>query len=149
MYRPMPVSVPPEPTPTTMASTSPSIWRRISGPVVISCASGLAGLANWFTKIAPGVRGHDEQCAIALAAAHQSEPEPGIAGRRLDDCTPGLTDHRPPPPRHRARGPVLERAGRVRALEFEKQPTGAAIDAGDLDERRIADEVEDRCHDDL
>ncbi len=34
MNRPMPVSVPPEPTPTTTASTSPSICRRISGPVV-------------------------------------------------------------------------------------------------------------------
>ncbi len=62
MNRPMPVSVPPEPTPTTMASTSPSIWRRISGPVAVSCACGLAGLANWLTKNAPAVR-----CVIASA----------------------------------------------------------------------------------
>ena len=94
--------------------------------------------------------GHDQQRAIALAAAHQGEPEPGIAGRRLDDRAAGLElavglrrlDHR-------ARRPVLERAGRVRALELEKEPAGTAIDAGDLDERRVADEVEDRCHGDL
>ena len=47
--RPRPVSVPPEPTPTTTASTSPSSCCQISGPVVVSCASGLAGLANWLT----------------------------------------------------------------------------------------------------
>jgi len=47
--RPKPVSVPPEPTPTTTASTSPSICSSISGPVPVSCANGLAGLANWLT----------------------------------------------------------------------------------------------------
>ena len=34
----MPVSVPPEPTPTTTASRSPPICSRISGAVVASCA---------------------------------------------------------------------------------------------------------------
>ena len=43
----MPVIVPPEPKPNTTASMSPSIWRKISGPVVFSCARGLAGLPNW------------------------------------------------------------------------------------------------------
>jgi hypothetical protein len=47
MKRPMPVSVPPEPTPQTMASIWCSICRQISGAVPVSCASGLAGLANW------------------------------------------------------------------------------------------------------
>src|SRR5436189_115037 len=99
MKRPMPVSMPPEPTPTTIASTSPSIWRRISGPVVVACACGLAGLANWFTKKAPG-----------------------------------------------ARRAILERARGVRALELQKKPTGATVDARHLDERRVADEIKDRCH---
>ena len=45
--------VPDEPTPKTSASTSCSICAQISGPVVVSCASGLAGLANWLTKNAP------------------------------------------------------------------------------------------------
>ena len=49
LERPSPLSMPPEPTPTTTASMSPSIWRSISGPVVLSCARGLAGLANWLT----------------------------------------------------------------------------------------------------
>src|SRR5207247_1087034 len=112
MNRPMPVSVPPEPTPTTMASTSPSIWRRISGP-----------------------------------AADQRESEPGIAGGGLDDGAAGL--EAPVGLRrldHGARRPVLERARGVRALELEKQPAGAAINARDLDERRVADEIEHRCH---
>ena len=66
MNRPMPVSVPPEPTPTTTASTSPSIWRRISGPVVVSCARGLAGLPNWSTKKAPGVRSRDRRGEVLV-----------------------------------------------------------------------------------
>jgi hypothetical protein len=41
-----PPSVPPEPTPTTMASISPSSCSYISGAVV-ACASGLASLLNW------------------------------------------------------------------------------------------------------
>ena len=36
---------------TTTASTSCSICSQISGPVVVSCASGLAGLANWLMKM--------------------------------------------------------------------------------------------------
>ncbi len=47
--------MPPEPTPQTMASTSCSICAQISGPVVRSCASGLAGLLNWSAKNAPGM----------------------------------------------------------------------------------------------
>ncbi len=50
-----PVIVPPEPTPQTMASTSWPICAQISGPVVRSCASGLAGLLNWSAKNAPGI----------------------------------------------------------------------------------------------
>ncbi len=42
-----PVRVPAEPTPTTIASTSWPVWAQISGPVPVSCASGLAGLLNW------------------------------------------------------------------------------------------------------
>ena len=180
MKRPMPVSVPPEPTPTTIASTSPSICRRISGPVVVSCASGLAGLRELVDEdralacardrcgqvlivvgmaladvgardddlarpCARGVQdllarhlvGHDQQRAVALCAADQREPEAGVAGRRLDDGAAGLEaavglrrlDHR-------ARRPVLDRAGRIGAFELEEQPAGPAIEARDLDERR-------------
>ncbi len=42
-YSPVPVSVPPVPTPATKISTFPSVSFQISGPVVASCAAGLAG----------------------------------------------------------------------------------------------------------
>ena len=41
-----PVTVPLEPTPTTIASSWPSIWRIISGPVSILWVLGLFGLEN-------------------------------------------------------------------------------------------------------
>ena len=41
--------VPPEPTPHTTASSVPPICAKISGPVVASCAAGLAGFPNWLT----------------------------------------------------------------------------------------------------
>src|SRR5262249_54474500 len=88
-----------------------------------------------------------EQRAVALAAADQRKPEPGIAGGGLDDGAAGLEaavglrrlDHG-------ARRPVLERARRVCALGLEKQPAGGTIDARDRDERRVAAEIEHRCH---
>ena len=42
-----PAIVPPEPTPQQIASTRWPICAQISGPVVVSCASELAGLPNW------------------------------------------------------------------------------------------------------
>ena len=45
-YSPVPVIVPPVPTPATNASTSPSVSFQISGPVVFLCASGFAGFSN-------------------------------------------------------------------------------------------------------
>ena len=53
--RDRPVIVPELPQPNTIASSSPSICRRISGPVPNSCAAGLSGLPNWLMKYAPGV----------------------------------------------------------------------------------------------
>ena len=50
-----PVSVPADPTPTTMASRSCSVCAQISGAVLHSWASGLAGLLNWSAKNAPGM----------------------------------------------------------------------------------------------
>ena len=90
---------------------------------------------------------HDQQRAIALASADQRKAEPGIAGGRLDDGAAGLE-----PPvgfrrlDHGARRPVLDRARGVRAFELEKEPARPAIDARHLDERRLADEIEDRGH---
>ena len=44
--RPVPVSVPPVPTPATKTSMQPSVSRHISGPVVSICACTFAGLSN-------------------------------------------------------------------------------------------------------
>ena len=46
MYRLTPVSVPPVPTPEMRMSTLPAVSSQISGPVVRSWISGLAGLSN-------------------------------------------------------------------------------------------------------
>src|SRR5262249_21166975 len=91
--------------------------------------------------------GNDEQRSVALAAAHQRQAEPGIPGGGFDDGAAGLE----PSVRfrrldHGARRTVLERARGVRALELEKKPTWATVDARHLDERRVADEIKDRCH---
>ena len=45
-YSPAPVMVPPVPIPATRMSTLPSVSSQISGPVVLLCTSGLAGLSN-------------------------------------------------------------------------------------------------------
>ena len=50
-YSPVPVSVPPVPTPATKISTFPSVSFQISGPVVSRCTFGLAGFTNW-----PGIK---------------------------------------------------------------------------------------------
>ena len=47
--------VPPVPTPATNASTFWFVWSHISGPVVVSCMNGFAGLENWFAKKEFGV----------------------------------------------------------------------------------------------
>ena len=47
--RAVPVMVPPEPMPATSASIRPPVCSQISGPVVFTCASAFASLANWLT----------------------------------------------------------------------------------------------------
>ncbi len=47
--------VPQVPAPATKWVMRPAVCRQISGPVVFSCASGLAGLAYWFGRKAPGI----------------------------------------------------------------------------------------------
>jgi len=63
----VPASVPPDPTADTNPSTLPSVWRKISGPVVRTCASRLATLSNWFAHNAPA--GFD----LAISAARRPE----------------------------------------------------------------------------
>ena len=48
-----PASVPPVPQEQVKASTLPSVWRQISGPVVARWPSRLAVLSNWLAQTAP------------------------------------------------------------------------------------------------
>src|SRR2546429_4614426 len=90
---------------------------------------------------------HDQERAVALAGADERKPEPGIAGGRLDNGAagrePAVSFRRLD---HRARRPVFERARGVCALELEKEAAEPAVDARDFDQRRVADEIEDRVH---
>lgn len=52
---PVPVTVPPVPTPATRMSTAPSVSRRISCAVVSRWIWGFAAFSNWRIQIAPGV----------------------------------------------------------------------------------------------
>lgn len=47
-YEPAPLMVPPVPTPWMKTSTEPLVCAHTSGPVVWTCASGLASFQNWF-----------------------------------------------------------------------------------------------------
>ena len=47
--------VPHVPAPATKWVIRPPVWRQISGPVVFSWASGLAGLAYWLGRNASGI----------------------------------------------------------------------------------------------
>ena len=55
MNRPMPVSVPRADADDNGVDVALHLARR-SGPVLVSCARGFTGLANWLMWIAPGVR---------------------------------------------------------------------------------------------
>ena len=182
-----PVIVPAEPTPTTTASSACPICAQISGPVPVSCASGLAGLLNWSAKKAPGMsrarcaaqvlvvvgmsladiaagdvhlraerlqvqhlfRGHlvrhHQHDTVAFGARDQREAEAGVAGGRLDHRAAGLQpavalgglDHR-------HADAILDRAARVLRLELQEQLAAAGVEARHLDQRRVADEAENR-----
>ncbi len=90
---------------------------------------------------------HHQHGAIASAAAHESKPEAGIARGRLDDGTArlepsiglGCLDHG-------AGRTVLDRSGRIGALELEEQPAWRGVKLRHLDERSVANEVENRGH---
>ena len=65
-YSPVPVRVPPVPTPAMKISTFPSVSFQISGPVVALCTAGFAGFTN-----CPGMKlfGISSASSLALAMA--------------------------------------------------------------------------------
>ncbi len=66
--------VPPVPAPATKAPMRPSHCRQISGPVVSSCALGLAGLRNWSVRKCPA-----RSAAMRLATTWKFRGSPGGA----------------------------------------------------------------------
>ena len=88
---------------------------------------------------------HNQDAAVASEDADQGEAEPGVARRRLDDRTAGLElAGFFCGPDHRERDPVLDRTAGILAFQFEEQAARSGIEAGGFDQRRIADQVEDR-----
>ena len=81
--------------------------------------------------------------AVALRDADLRQAEAGIAGGRLDD---GAAGRQPAVALggldHRQRDAVLDRAAGILAFELEEQPAGAGVELGELDDRRLADQVE-------
>ena len=90
------------------------------------------------------VVGHHDLQRVALAAADHRQRDAGVAGGRLEDRLAGLDralglgglDHR-------LRDPVLDRAGRVAALELGEDPhAGLRRQPRQLDQRRVADRLD-------
>ncbi len=95
--------------------------------------------------------GHHEDAAVALQGGRDRQAVPGVAGRRLDDRAARLEEPRPLGRLdHRQPDAVLDRAAGVEHLELgqdERQSIGraeVADEPGDPDERRAADQIEDR-----
>ena len=87
--------------------------------------------------------GHHQHHAVALGARHQRQAQARVAGRRLDHraarlepavALGGLD--------HRQADAVLDRAAGVLRLQLEEQLAAAGVELRDLDQRRVADEVE-------
>ena len=88
------------------------------------------------------VRNHQDQL-IALASRDQSQPQPRVARRRLDDRGARL---QPPVALrrldHRQGDAVLDRAAGVLAFQLHEQPARPGVETGYLNHRRIADQAE-------
>ena len=90
------------------------------------------------------VVGHHGLQRVALATADHRQRDPGVAGGRLEDRLSrrdqalGLG-----PVDHRLGDAILDRAGRIAALELREDPhPGPRRQARQLDERRVADRLE-------
>ena len=75
---PTPVMVPPVPMPATRMSISPSVSAQISSAVVVRWISGLASLANWRARMAPGR-------SATISSARLTAPLHALGARREDE----------------------------------------------------------------
>ena len=89
------------------------------------------------------LRQHARQ-RVALQLRDERERDAGVAARRLEQPPAGLELARGLRRLdHRLRDAVLDRAGRVLALELRVDAHRPGREAGQLDERRVPDEVEE------
>ncbi|MCY1545462.1 hypothetical protein D9M68_814060 [compost metagenome] len=87
---------------------------------------------------------HHQHHPIALGAPHQGQPQASVAGGGLDygaaglepAITLGAVDHGDA-------DAVLDRTAGVLGFELQEQGAEAGIEAGDPDQRSVADQVED------
>ena len=94
---PMPVTVPPVPTPQTMASTSPPVSRQISSAVVSRWIAGFAGLANCCSITAPSIsatsssaRASAPGMPFSAGVSSSSDPSRRRMRRRSTDMLSGM-----------------------------------------------------------
>ena len=87
--------------------------------------------------------GNHQQYAIALGAGDECEAKTGVAGGRFDNGSArfetaiffGGGDHG-------KRDAILDRASGILAFELDEQAAAASFEAGQFDERRIADQAQ-------
>src|SRR5262249_30894300 len=87
--------------------------------------------------------GNNQDGPITLRLRHQREPQAGIAGGRLDDrgawLEPAVAFRRL---NHGERNTILDRAGWILVFELNKEPAKSGIEAGNLNQGRIANQAQ-------
>src|SRR3972149_4151355 len=144
-----PMRVPPGPRPATNAPTAPGrLGGEPDGPVRALLAGGEDALRAVQLEQAPALGGralrHHARERVALHLRDHREGDASVPARRLEELASryeltsrlGVLDHR-------LRDTVLDRAGRVLALELRVDlDVRARREPLELDERRAADQVE-------
>ena len=109
----MPVIEPHVPAPATKWVIRPAVCAQISGPVVFSWASGLAGLAYWLGRNASSSCGQPLGDRVVARAGPRGRRPPGR--RRPRRRRPAAARSSPAPPCRSSRTRSGSRAGRRRS----------------------------------
>jgi hypothetical protein len=120
----------------------------LDGPVRTESGGGEAQLSakglEDLLALLTGRLGHGEAQAVSLRRGHHRQADPRVAAGRLQDDLvarqlPALLG----PLDHVQGRPVLHGPSRVEALELREDPdVGVGVELADLDERRVADRLE-------
>ncbi len=88
---------------------------------------------------------YNENTAITFGRGDQRQPQPGIAGSRLDNRAAGYELAIPLGRfNHGERDPIFDRTGRILIFQLQKKVTGPGVDARHFEQRSVADERENR-----